>query len=66
MEEKNLKLTSSSSWFMHILHLNFIKDTHKMSTQEINSFIEDYDKLSRQINKFINYVENNWKQTWNL
>ena len=27
-----------------ILHLNFIKDTHKMGTQEINAFIEDYDK----------------------
>ena len=36
-----------------IVHLNFIKDTHKMSTQEINSFIEDYDKLSRQIYKLI-------------
>jgi four helix bundle protein len=46
-----------------ILHLNFIKDTHTIETQGINSFIEDYDKLSRQINKFINYVENNWKQT---
>ena len=46
-----------------ILHLNFIKDTHKIDAHEINSFIEDYVKLSRQINKFINYVENNWKQT---
>ncbi len=46
-----------------ILHLNFIKDTHRIETQEINSFIEDYDKLSRQINKFIKYVENNWQQT---
>ena len=46
-----------------ILHLNFIKDTHKIGAQEINSFIEDYDKLSRQINRFINYVENNWNQT---
>ena len=44
-----------------ILHLNFIKDTHRIETQEINSFIEDYDKLSRQINKFIRYVENHWK-----
>ena len=44
-----------------IVHLSFIKDTHKIDTQEINSFIEDYDKLSRQIYKFINYVENNWK-----
>ena len=44
-----------------ILHLNCIRDTHKIGTQEINSFLEDYDKLSRHINKFIKYAENHWK-----
>ena len=44
-----------------ILHLNLIKDTNKTDDQEINSFIEHYDKLSRKINRFIHYAEENWK-----
>jgi four helix bundle protein len=44
-----------------ILHLNFIRDTHKMNDLVIDSLIEDYNILSRKINSFIKYVEKNWK-----
>jgi four helix bundle protein len=44
-----------------ILHLNFIKDTHDVDEKEMNSFIESYDALGGKLNKFIQYVEENWK-----
>jgi four helix bundle protein len=44
-----------------IVHLNFIKDTHKVDNKEINIFLEKYDELGRKINKFIQYVEKEWK-----
>jgi hypothetical protein len=44
-----------------IEHLNFIKDTHKVDNKEINIFLEKYDELGRKINKFIQYVEKEWK-----
>ena len=43
-----------------ILHLNFIKDTHQLNEKEIQSFLDDYDKLGSKINKFIQYVETKW------
>ena len=44
-----------------ILHLNFIRDTHDMDEDEIYSFMERYDALGRKVNKFIQYVEKEWK-----
>jgi four helix bundle protein len=44
-----------------IVHLNFIQGTHKLDNKEINVFLEKYDALGRKINKFIQYVEKEWK-----
>ena len=44
-----------------IVHLNFIQGTHKLDNKEINVFLEKYDELGRKINKFIQYVEKEWK-----
>lgn len=44
-----------------ILHLNFIKDTHAFNGEEMKSFLDAYDELGRKINRFIKYVENEWK-----
>jgi four helix bundle protein len=44
-----------------IVHLNFIKDTHNVDNKEIIIFLEKYDGLGRKINKFIQYVEKEWK-----
>jgi len=41
--------------------LNFIKDTHKLDNKEISIFLEKYDELGRKINKFVQYVEKEWK-----
>ena len=45
-----------------ILHLNFIKDTHDIAEKDISFFLNEYEKLGRRINKFIQYVEKEWKQ----
>lgn len=44
-----------------IVHLNFIRDTHKIDTREIEILLEEYDRLGGKINKFIRYVEHEWK-----
>jgi len=44
-----------------ILHLNFINDTHEIEEEEINYFLKKYDELGRKRNKYIQYVENEWK-----
>jgi len=44
-----------------ILHLNFIKDTHGIAEKDISFFLNEYEKLGRKINKFIQYVEKEWK-----
>ncbi len=43
-----------------ILHLNFIKATHKLDEKEIDLFIDSYDQLGGKINKFIQFVEDRW------
>ena len=43
-----------------ISHLNMISDIYYLEKPLIN-LIEDYEILGKKINKFINYVENNWK-----
>ena len=44
-----------------IVHLNFFNDTHALDIKELNYFLEKYDELGRKINKFIQYVEKEWK-----
>jgi len=44
-----------------IVHLNFLKDTHDFDTTELSYFLEKYDELGRKINKYIQYVEKEWK-----
>ena len=44
-----------------ILHLNFINDTHSMNEKEMKYFFEKYDELGCKINKYIQYVESEWK-----
>jgi len=48
-----------------ILHLNFIKETHVKVKDEVDELLHHYDSLGRKINKFIKYVEMNWKSTRN-
>ena len=44
-----------------ILHLNFIRNTHDVAEEDISLFLNEYEKLGRKINKFIQYVEKEWK-----
>ena len=44
-----------------ILHLNFIKDTHTLDNKKMGFFYEKYNELGKKINKFIQYVEKEWK-----
>ena len=44
-----------------ILHLNFINDTHGLEKDEFDSFQESYNGLGGKINRFIQYVESEWK-----
>lgn len=43
------------------VHLNFLNDIHASFKKEIHLFFEGYDKLGRKINKYIQYVEKEWK-----
>jgi four helix bundle protein len=44
-----------------ILHLNFIKDTHVLNGKEMKFLLNAYDELGSKINRFIKYVDNEWK-----
>ena len=44
-----------------IVHLNFLNDTHELFKKEIHLFLEGYDELGRKLNKYIQYVEKEWK-----
>ncbi len=44
-----------------IFHLNMLKDTHDNGLSEFDPFIADYEMLGAKINKFIQYVEDNWR-----
>ncbi|MDH3976517.1 MAG: four helix bundle protein [Deltaproteobacteria bacterium] len=44
-----------------ILHLNIINDTHDLNNKEIETMVSEYKTLGRKINRFIKYVEGNWK-----
>ncbi|MFZ5973132.1 MAG: four helix bundle protein [Bacteroidota bacterium] len=44
-----------------ILHLEFLSITDSFKNEEkFNVLYQDYQSLSRRINKFIQYVEDNW------
>jgi four helix bundle protein len=44
-----------------IVHLNFLNDTHELFNKEINFLLGGYDELGRKINKYIQYVEKEWR-----
>ena len=44
-----------------IVHLNFLRDTHELDIKKLNYLLEKYDVLGRKINKYIQYVEKEWK-----
>ncbi len=45
-----------------LLHLHFIKDTHEdIDLTGIDELCEAYDILGSKINKFIQYVEKEWR-----
>ena len=44
-----------------ILHLNFINDIHKLDHDEFDYFKKAYNGLGGKINRFIKYVESEWK-----
>ena len=44
-----------------ILHLNFINDTHEIDKEEMNYLLDAYNELGGKINRFIQYVEREWK-----
>jgi len=41
--------------------LNFLKGTHDVFEREIQFFIDAYNDLGAKINKFIQYVNKDWK-----
>jgi len=43
-----------------ILHLSFLRDTHKENGSKVKLLIDSYEELGRKINGFINYVEKEW------
>lgn len=46
-----------------ILHLEFLYETSSWKDEDaFNKFMEEYDLLSKRINKFIQWVEINLKQ----
>ena len=56
-----LLIYSHASCDETIVHLNFLNDTHEPFNKEIDIFLDKYDKLGRKINKYIQYVEKEWK-----
>ena len=45
-----------------IVHLQFIRDTYNdIASEEIQEMLQVYDNLGGKINKFIRYVEEEWR-----
>ena len=44
-----------------IVHLNFIKDTHDFEEEALGFFLASYEELGGKINKFLQYVEKEWR-----
>ena len=51
---------SHSSCDEAISQIEMINEIH-FEGEKLNSLLEKYDELGRKLNKFIQYVENNWK-----
>ena len=49
-----------------IVHLSFLKDTHKVDEATVKESIESYEEIGRKINRFIQYVEKEWNQPKNM
>jgi four helix bundle protein len=45
-----------------IVHLNFIKDSHESVMDEITPLQVEYNELGAKINRFIKYVQKQWKE----
>ncbi len=61
-EEGSQLRRSSKGITSCIVHLNFIGDTHEdTALEEIQALLQAYEKLGGKINKFIRYVEEEWK-----
>ena len=44
-----------------ILHLELLRDTNSLQNEaQFNLLLEEYQSLSRKINRFIQYVEDRW------
>ena len=43
-----------------ILHLGFLKDLYNDTTLIVKPLLDSYEELGGKINRFINYVENEW------
>lgn len=46
-----------------IVHLNLLKDTHKLKSEELESLVSSYDELGKKINRFISYVDREWNRS---
>ena len=44
-----------------ILHLSFIKDIHNDTASIVKPLLDSYEELGGKINRFIQYVEKEWK-----
>ena len=43
-----------------IVHLSFLRDTHKTDESTVKELINSYEELGGKINRFIQYVEKEW------
>lgn len=44
-----------------ILHLNLLKDTNELDEKEMERFLQGYEELGSKINRFVQYVEREWR-----
>ncbi len=44
-----------------ILHLNFLNDTNDSNNNEMQKLLRAYEELGGKINRFLEYVENEWR-----
>lgn len=44
-----------------ILHLSFLRDTHNYTASKAKPLLDSYEELGGKINRFIQYVEKEWK-----